>query len=96
MKVTLSIYINNNLIFTGNGGTGKSYLIRTVCKWVEKILGRAGELKPKVLRLSYAAVAASLIGKTKFGYPFRIHCLHFVLFSRWHYSSFRSWISVWT
>ena len=46
----------------GNGGTGKSYLIRTVCKWIEKILGGPGEIKTRVLRLSFAAVAASLIG----------------------------------
>ena len=46
----------------GNGGTGKSYLVRIICKWAEMILTVAGEVKPKVLRLSYAAVAASLIG----------------------------------
>ena len=48
---------------TGNGGVGKSYLIRTIIKWCEKILGGPGQMKPKVLILSYAAIAASLIGK---------------------------------
>ena len=53
-------------LFKGNGGTGKSYLIRVICKWCEKILQKPGDLRPKVLRLSYAAVAASLIGNFRF------------------------------
>ena len=48
---------------TGNGGVGKSYLSRTICKWTEKILSKSGLIKTKVVRLAYAAIAASNIGK---------------------------------
>ena len=50
-------------IFTGCGGTGKSHLITTVSKWVEKILINPGPVKPKVLLLAFTGIAASLIGK---------------------------------
>ena len=53
-------------IFTGEGGTGKSYLIRTVSKWAEKILEKAGQYKPKVLLLAFTGSASSLIGKYYF------------------------------
>ena len=46
----------------GNGGVGKSYLSRTICKWTEKILSKSGLIKTKVIRLAYAAIAASNIG----------------------------------
>ena len=53
--------------FLGGGGTGKSFLIKTVSKWVEKILMKAGEAnKIKVLLLAYTEVAASLIGMVLF------------------------------
>ena len=42
----------------------RANLIRVVCKWAQKILDQPGEIQPKVLRLSFAAVAASLIGGT--------------------------------
>jgi hypothetical protein len=58
--------VSNVSLFIGNGGTGKSFLIRLICKWCEKILRKPGDLKPKVLRFSYAAVAASLIGNFDF------------------------------
>lgn len=48
---------------TGNGGVGKSYLSRTICKWTEKILSKSGLIKTKVVRLAFAAIAASNIGK---------------------------------
>ena len=51
------------MFHTGCGGTGKSHLIRTVSKWVEKILLNPGPVKPKVLLLAFTGVAASLIGK---------------------------------
>ena len=48
----------------GGGGVGKTYLIKTVSKWIEKILMKAGEAnKLKVLLLAFTGVAASLIGK---------------------------------
>ena len=50
---------------TGNGGVGKSHLIRTVSKWIENILGGPGDIKPKVLLLAFTGVAASLIGNAK-------------------------------
>ena len=51
------------MFFLGGGGTGKSYLIKTVSKWVEKILMKAGEAnRIKALLLAYTGVAASLIG----------------------------------
>ena len=54
------------IIVHGGGGVGKSYLIRTVAKWAEKILRKAGDnpLKPKVLLLAPTGMAASLIGGT--------------------------------
>ena len=50
----------------GNGGTGKSHVIKTISKWTEKILGGPGEIKPKVLLLAYSGVAASMIGNDNF------------------------------
>jgi hypothetical protein len=55
---------SNYLNLLGGGGTGKTYLIRTTSKWVEKILLKAGEAnRIKVLLLAFTGVAASLIGK---------------------------------
>ena len=53
-------------MFVGNGGTGKSHLIKTISKWAEKILREPGDIKPKVLLLAYSGVAASLIGNDNF------------------------------
>ena len=53
-------------MFVGNGGVGKSHLIKTISKWTEKILGGPGEIKPKVLLLAFSGVAASLIGNDNF------------------------------
>ena len=59
------MFIDNLFFFlgTGNGGVGKSYLSRTICKWTEKILSKSGLIKTKVVRLAFAAIAASNIGK---------------------------------
>ena len=46
----------------GGGGAGKSYLIRTISKWTEKILEKCGPYRPKVLLLAYTGAASSLIG----------------------------------
>ena len=46
----------------GGGGVGKSYLIRTISKWTEKILEKSGPYRPKVLLLAYTGAASSLIG----------------------------------
>ena len=46
----------------GGGGVGKSYLIRTISKWTEKILEKCGPYRPKVLLLAYTGAASSLIG----------------------------------
>ena len=37
-------------------------MIRAVTKWTEKILQKAGPIKPKALLLAFTGVAASLIG----------------------------------
>ena len=52
----------------GGGGVGKSYLIRTMSQWIEKILMKQAEpyvavpYTPKVLLLAFTGSAASLIG----------------------------------
>ena len=53
------------IIIHGGGGVGKSYLIRAISKWAEKILRKPGDnpLKPKVLLLAPTGMAASLIGE---------------------------------
>ena len=51
------------MFLIGCGGTGKSHLIRTVSKWITKILYGSGPVKPKVLLLAYTGAASSLIGK---------------------------------
>lgn len=52
-------------IFTGGGGVGKSFLIKTVASWAERTLREPGEdpLKPKILLLAPTGSAASIIGK---------------------------------
>ena len=54
----------NMIIFLG-GGTGKSFLIRCIIMWIEKILRLPGDNpdKPKTLVMAPTGVAASLIGK---------------------------------
>ena len=47
----------------GEGGVGKSYLISTAAKWIEKILAKPGPFVHRVLLLAYTGFAASLIGK---------------------------------
>ena len=51
-------------ISSGGGGVGKSFLIRCLSKWIEKILRKAGDhpLHPKVLKLGPTGMAALLIG----------------------------------
>ena len=54
-----------NFCFLGGGGVGKTFLIKTISKWAEKILRKAGEdpTHPKVLLLAPTGKSASLIGK---------------------------------
>ena len=50
--------------YLGGGGVGKSYLIRLVSMWTEKILRLDDDHphKPKILLLGPTGVSASLIG----------------------------------
>ena len=52
-------------LFTGGGGVGKTFLIKAISQWTEKILRREGEdpTRPKVLLLGPTGKSASLIGK---------------------------------
>ena len=65
----INMYLNNNkylkTLFTGGGGVGKTFLIRAISQWTEKILRREGEdpTRPKVLLLGPTGKSASLIGK---------------------------------
>ena len=79
--------------FLGGGGVGKTYLIKTVSKWIEKILMKAGEAnKLKVLLLAFTGVAASLIGKhhlinnmKAFSSNLVLFCFRRNYFSLWHW-----------
>ena len=53
-------------IIHGGGGVGKSYLIKTVSKWIQKMPRCPGDNpdQPKVLKLAPTGKAASLIGGT--------------------------------
>ena len=62
--ISFELSILMNLLFLGGGGVGKSYLITTVAKWVEKILLNPGPISHKVLLLAFTGFAASLIGKS--------------------------------
>jgi hypothetical protein len=56
-------------------------LIKTVSKWIEKILMKAGEAnKLKVLLLAFTGVAASLIGKYHFINNMKAFSSNLVLF----------------
>ena len=56
------------LVVHGGGGVGKSYLIKTIAQWSEKVLrdgsGRDNLDMPTVLLLAYTGVAAKNIGGT--------------------------------
>ena len=56
------------VIATGGAGVGKTFVIKIVSKWAEKILRKPGDhpLKPKVLILGPTGMAASLIDGTTF------------------------------
>ena len=53
------------LIFQGEGGTGKTFLINLLSQWSEMILRKAGDKThyPKTIRLAATGNAAYLIGK---------------------------------
>ena len=55
-------------IISGGAGVGKSYLIRVIAKYAEKILRLPGDhpTRPKVILLAPTGKAASLIGKLLF------------------------------
>ena len=50
------------LNITGGGGVGKTTMIRTTTKWVEKTFEKSGPYKPKVLLLACTGAASILIG----------------------------------
>ena len=54
------------IIFAGGGGVGKSFLIRVVSKWIERILRAAGDHPehPKCLLIGPTGISAALIGKS--------------------------------
>ena len=49
----------------GGGGVGKSFLIRVVSRYVDKLMTKSGDnpMRPKLLLLGPTGKAASLIGK---------------------------------
>ena len=53
------------LSFTGGAGTGKSFVIKTIAKYAEKILRMPGDdpNRPKVILLGPTGISANLIGK---------------------------------
>ena len=59
----------NNLhlinFLAGGGGVGKTFLIKAISQWAEKILRQPGDdaVNPKVLLLGPTGKSASLIGK---------------------------------
>ena len=65
----INMYLNNNKyeqsLIIGGGGVGKTFLIRAISQWTEKILRKEGEdpTRPKVLLLGPTGKSASLIGK---------------------------------
>ena len=52
-------------MLSGGGGVGKTFLIKAISQWAEKILRQPGEdaINPKVLLLGPTGKSASLIGK---------------------------------
>ena len=56
------------IIVHGGGGVGKSYLIKVLSQWVQKILSSWGDVSeyPKLTRFAYTGAAAYLIGKFNF------------------------------
>ena len=69
-KMSASNHFNSleapRIIVHGGGGVGKSFLIKAISMWAEKILRKPGDnpLKPKVLLLAPTGMAACLIGGT--------------------------------
>ena len=65
MDIYFVVVLSNFFIVIGGQGTGKSYLIRTISKHVEKILRQPGDNpeKPKIILLGPTGMAASVIGK---------------------------------
>ena len=66
----MSILPLPRLIVHGGGGVGKSYLIKTITQWSDKIL-REGKNRdnpdmPTVLLIAFTGVAAKNIGGTTF------------------------------
>ena len=55
------------LIVHGGGGVGKSYLIKILSQWIQRILANLGNISeyPKLTRFAYTGAAAYLIGKLK-------------------------------
>ena len=53
-------------IFPGGGGVGKSFLIRVVSQWIERILRAAGDHPehPKCLLMGPTGISAALIGES--------------------------------
>lgn len=53
-------------MISGGAGVGKSFLIRTIASWADKILTGPGDNPnlPKVLLLGPTGMSASLIGKS--------------------------------
>ena len=57
--------INFFVSIPGGAGVGKSFMIRALAKYVEKILRLPGDdpTKPKIILLGPTGMSASLIGK---------------------------------
>ena len=55
-----------HFLFAGGGGVGKSFLIRVVSQWIERILRAAGDHPehPKCLLMGPTGISAALIGES--------------------------------
>ena len=99
-NVFLQKYYFCNLTFlfsiSGGGGCGKTYLMRVLSAWVEKIKRKHGDdpTSPKCLLLAPTGVASSLIGKNNSLSQYRIRinwCCSLKYFRR---NYFANWIRI--
>ena len=60
----VTVLHNIYLFFKGEGGVGKTFLIKVLSQWTEYILQKPGDIStyPKVIRLAATGNAAYLIG----------------------------------
>ena len=79
VNVSYDSYSFNDMfifLWIGGAGTGKSFTIKIVAKYAEKILRMPGDHpnRPKVILLGPTGIAANLIGKLK-NFAFKIYII---------------------